>query len=88
MIWPTTERRRDIVTEHHHQVIAFGKDHQARRRSDLADDVKNGVSVTVERSNARWQFGEGGPYKRLSGRVVDRTLLHGRLRLRFAGCQG
>jgi hypothetical protein len=38
----------DIVAEQHHKVIAFGKDHQARRRSDPPDDVRHCIGMTGE----------------------------------------
>src|ERR1700731_5101018 len=45
--------------------------------------------MASERSDARRQLYEGWPYERLGGRVVDRTLCHGRCpRLRAAGRQG
>ena len=49
---PRRERAEDVVAEERHQVIAFGEDHQARGRSDPADNVGHGVGVTGERANA------------------------------------
>src|SRR5262249_12165236 len=49
---PRREWGDHVVAEQRHEVIAFGKDHEARRRSDPADDVRHGVGVTGKRSNA------------------------------------
>src|SRR5262249_26876122 len=66
---PCREGTYDIVAEHHHQVIALGKDHQARWRPDLANNVRYCVRVTGERSNTGPQLRDDGPYQRSSWRV-------------------
>src|SRR5262249_38214114 len=55
----------DVLAEQHHQMIAFGKDHQAWWRSNPADNVRYGISVTGDRPNARLQLGHNWPDKRL-----------------------
>jgi hypothetical protein len=45
---PRRKCANDIVAEQHHQVIAFGKDHQARWRSDPTDNVRHGICVSGE----------------------------------------
>src|SRR5262245_54975236 len=40
---PRRECADHVVAEQRHEVFAFGKDHEARRRSDPADDVRHGV---------------------------------------------
>src|SRR5262245_12441304 len=49
---PRRECADHVFAEQRHEVIAFGKDHQTRRRSDPADDVRYSVGVTGKRSNA------------------------------------
>src|SRR5215831_10565178 len=58
---PRRERACDIVTEHDHEVIAFGEDHQARWRPDPTNDVRNRVRVTGERPNSGRQFRDDRP---------------------------
>src|SRR5262249_57618714 len=43
----------DIFTTKDHQVIAFGEDHQARRRSKPTDNVRNPVSIAGESAHLR-----------------------------------
>jgi hypothetical protein len=69
---PRRERAEDVVAEERHQVIAFGKDHQARGRSDPADNVGHGVGVTGERANAGRHLRHDRPHQWLSWRRDDR----------------
>src|SRR5262249_49939956 len=63
--WKLTD---DVIAEQRHQVIALGKDHQARSRSDPANDVWHGICMTGERANVGRQLRHNGPHKWLSRR--------------------
>jgi hypothetical protein len=61
---PRRERANDIFAEQHHKVVAFGEDYQARWCSNPADNVRHGICVTVDRSDAGLQLGHDRPNKR------------------------
>jgi hypothetical protein len=84
---PRWKGANDIVAEQHHQVIAFGKDHQARWRSNRADNVRHSVSVTGDRSNAGPQLGYDGP-DQWSRRRLNCRLFSGACRFRLLTSEG
>jgi hypothetical protein len=73
-VGPGRKGPNNIVAEQHHQVVAFGEDHQARRRSDLADNVGYRVCVASERSNTRQQLRDNWPDERVRRCWDDRIL--------------
>src|SRR5262249_27986736 len=56
-----------------HEVIALSKNHQARWRPDPANNVRDGVRVTGERSNTGLRLLDDRPYER-SRRRMPRDL--------------
>jgi len=79
------ETSNNIVARQHHQVIAFGEDHETWRRSDPADHVEHRVCVANKGSKACLYVRHNWPDKRLlpGGRILP----SGPCRLRFASAQ-
>ena len=55
------EMRRGYLHYEDHQVIAFGEDHQVRRRSKPTDNVRNRVCMSSESAHLRRHFRHNGP---------------------------
>src|SRR6516165_2271990 len=67
---PGHKRADNVGARQHHQMIAFRKDHQACWRSDPTDHIKDGIRVTVERSDLRLQLRRGWPHERPTRHLV------------------
>src|SRR5262249_13354243 len=73
---PCREGADDIVAEHHHEMIAFRKNHQARWRPDPPDDIQHGIGVPRECPNAGLLAADEGPDEWLQ-RVWSRLSFRG-----------
>src|SRR5262249_15880103 len=58
-----------------HQVIAFGEDHQARRRSKPTDNVGHRVCMSGESAHLRRHFRHNGPHERFKRSLCRCSLL-------------
>jgi hypothetical protein len=75
---PGREGADNVVARQHHQVIAFGKDHQAGRHTDPTNHVKHSICVAKERSDAGLKLRYDRPHERLRCSLDHRILPYGR----------